>query len=320
MKWNIAAMIGGPMLCMFILSFKQKVWGVCLVSMVAGAVILALPFLIYFLAFADLGAMIDEYFVNTFLTMHGRRNIMAGGANSADVLTVILLIGLLVFCYKRWRYAWLIFCFLVFRAGMGNFKAGYYLAVIFPFFVFFLLAVVGYVHDKYPQLLHRLTPACCLLAVIIVVAYNGRQIPSDVCLSEQGRENYYRMAYIMAQVEKPKVMTIDPDGGFGTPVDALPAIRYWSYQLGATEEMVAERYLAIEEQIPDFIIVWHPYATDLERVKAEIETSGSYVLYYANQTLYGHPALYGRPGLKLPPEDFHVSQWDVWLKRNIFGI
>ena len=148
--------------------------------------------------------------------------------------------------------------------------------------------------------------------------YSYRQIKSD---EEQiVRSNYYDAAYIMTQIEKPKVFY---SGGWGTgfPADILPACRYWIGQTGATKEMVEEREKDLKSGIADFVCVW----SKNEEVIKKVESYG-YIFYcYAPQ--YGGTdtnatavSLFGRPGLKLPPEDFHVSQWDVWLKRNIFGI
>ena len=327
-KWNIAAMIGGPMLCVFILSFKRKAVGICLGGMIGGAVVLALPFVIYFLAFADFGTMVDEYFVNTYLTMDGRTNafeMLTFGRLMLvrEKLTIVLFIGLLLFCRKRWCYAWLIFCFFIFRIGMGlAFYSWHYYANLMPFFLFFLIAVIGYLYKKWPLLLNRLTPALCILAVIGVIACDIRSINEQYRNAETQREAFYAANYVMAQVEKPKVIWYYSEVGTGVPAGALPGCRYWTKQVGATEEMFAEREKALQAKQADFIIV-QSYVLNSEigeDVCHEIESLGYELYPYVPYTSRSTTRLYGPPGLKLPPEDFHVSQWDVWLKRNIFGI
>ena len=328
-KWNIAGMIGSTLLCVFILSFKRKAVRVCLGGMIGGAVVLALPFVIYFLAFADFGTMVNEYFVNTYLTMDGRTNafeMLTFGRLMlvCEKLTIILFIGLLLFCRKRWRYAWLIFCFFIFRIGMGlAFQTWRYYANLMPFFLFFLIAVVGYLYKKWPLWLNRLTPALCILAVIGVIACDMKTINANFRHAKEDREMFYVAAYVMSQVEKPKVLFFNLCIGMGTPVDELPACRYWTRQLGATDQMLEEREQALRDRKADFVVmqsVLHATET-VEEVSTKIEAQG-YVPYVVvpftpHKMTY---TLYGRPGLKLPPPDFHVSQWDVWLKRNIFGI
>ena len=83
--------------------------------------------------------------------------------------------------------------------------------------------------------------------------------------------------------------------------------------------MEAERDSILRKGIPDFICLNREMSPD------DVLRCG-YVFYCHAPLLGSQPrpenyiSLYGRPGLRMPPPDFHVSQWDVWLKRNIFGI
>ena len=327
-KWNYAGMIGSVMLVAFILSVWRRTIVPCLGGMVVGAAVLILPFLIYFLIFADLGVFVQEYFLNTFRTMDGRSSafqVLFFGRLifTKERLTIILFIGLLLFCWKRRNYAWLFVCFFIFRIGIGLALYKYYYSALMPFFLFLLIAVVGYIYSKWPLWLNRLTPALCILAVIGVITCDMKTINANFRHAKEDRETFYAAAYVMSQVEKPKVLFFNLCIGMGTPVDELPACRYWTRQLGATDQMLEEREQALKDRKADFVMmqsVLHATET-VEEVSAKIEAQG-YVPYVVvpftpwNQTF----TLYGRPGLKLPPEDFHVSQWDVWLKRNIFNI
>ena len=330
-KWNIGCMIGGIMLMTFILSFKQKRWALCLGSMIGGAVVLALPFLIYFLAFADFGTFIHEYFVNTFRTMDGRTNIMDTltfdlAMIDREKFVIVLFIGMLLFTWRHKRYFWLLLCFLIFRLGLGK-GTFRYISILMPYAVFFLIAFFSLLSTRQLRVFRRFAPAWCVLAAILTVTVNllqwgiiNRYLDREKALAF--REKYYEVAYVMSQVEKPKVLWYSAnDFDLGTMVDALPACRYWTRQIGATEEMFVEREQALREKIPDFVLLWCIVPPD-ETDQHERTTALGYVQYVVINNFDGHVdfALYGPPGLQLPPPDFHVSQWDVWLKRNIFGI
>ena len=324
MKWNVAAMIGGPMLCVFILSFKHKVWGICIGSMIAGAVVLALPFFIYFLAFADFSTFIQEYFVNTYLTMEGRTSILDTLTFDQYMLTkerptIVLLVCMLIFCWRYKRYAWLIVCYFIFRIGMGRASIYYYFSILTPFFIFFLLAAIDFFYSRWPKIIHRLTPGCCLLAAIMIGLYHIRAVNYSSSIAAQERQKYYEAAYVMSQVKKPRIMNFNQETGKGTPVDALPACRYWTGQNGMTEEMRIQREQAVRDRIPDFVVV--VAGSKDVNAGARVMAAG-YIPYVHSISHYKEDTftLYGRPGLQLPPKDFHVSQWDIWLKRNIFGI
>ena len=327
MKWNIAAMIGCPMLCVFILSFKRKVWLLCLVSMVAGAVVLALPFVIYFLAFADIGAMIDEYFVNTLLTMHGKTNILDSLTFDRQMviiekLTFALLVGMLLFTWRYMRYFWLLLCYLIFRVGLGTAGVGwYYFAILTPFALFFIIAAVSFFFSKFPRL-EGYTTAWTALAILLTIGGDILHVNAIFKDASVVRQEFYQAEYIMSQVEKPKIFWHTAyESGLGISAGSLPACRYWTRQNWATEEMDAAREEALRQRKPDFIPFFTKHPLEETDGHAKFTALG-YVPYITMHNLSGdlNCTLYGRPGLKLPPEDFHVSQWDVWLKRNIFGI
>ena len=325
-KWNIAGMIGSTMLCVFILSFKHKAWALCIGGMAAGAIVLALPFVVYFLAFADFGAMIQENFVNTFLTMNGRSSVLDVLTFDRQMLikeklTIALLVGMAIFTWQYKRYFWLLLCFLIFRIGIGAGDLGHYYTILMPYALCFLIAAAAFIFSKLPQL-ERWMPLWCVLAAVLAVACNVWHVNDVLCKPDAQRQAYYSAVYVMSQVEKPKVFWCTSiEGGFGAPVDALPACRYWTKQKGATEEMLAERDEVMRKGIPDFFLLYI-WSTPEESMEYPILTALGYEQYVVIEHLYGdlNFTLYGRPGLKLPPPDFHVSQWDVWLKRNIFGI
>ena len=325
MKWNIGAMIGAPMLCVFILSFKQKVWALCLGGMIGGAAIFALPFMVYFLAFADFGAMVQEYFLNTFLTMDGRTSILDILTFDKEMftnerLTIGLFICLLLSLLRYKRFAWIVLCFLLFRVCLGGACLDHYYTTLSPFALFVFIAAVSLVFAKFPRL-EVYAPVCCAVLAVLIVARNTRHVNAPFSHAAEVRQEYYQAQYIMAQVKQPKLFCYrSHECGVGTPVGALPACKYWVTQKGATKEMIEASRESLEQGLPDFIsylTVDSNDGTNEEKLK-----SLGYVFYMTIHHVHGgyNCNLYGRPGLKLPPEDFHVSQWDVWLKRNIFGI
>ena len=68
---------------------------------------------LYCLAFADIGALVQEYFVNTVRTMMGCVNMLSGEHGLLSIIhremyTVVLWIGVAWFSYKNKRYAWIL--------------------------------------------------------------------------------------------------------------------------------------------------------------------------------------------------------------------
>lgn len=398
-KWNISVMLGSVMVVALWLAFRQKVFLPCLGSMVAGAALTALPFFVYFLAFADFGAFIDEYFLYTFGTVRGnplrwcvalmvgaavlvglfliaRRKrvparwwrVLAGVAVVAvllvvyilvftgvgalvskfllrvlnaveahanawevcrfgwhllrkEVLTLLLFIGVVLFGRRYQKYAWLILCFLVFRICMGAAPWGYYYTVLTPFFVFALVVVVGRLAAAPlpPIGGSRRGAVLCVVAAVCVTVFNMLPVNRKYRNAKTDRAAFYAAAYVMSQVEKPRVLCRGHECCVSVPVGALPTARHWAIQNGAPEETRAEWDALVAAQAADFIVVY-AYGQDSDSLCSRIAAQG--YEHYADAIVVPKTTfhLYGRPGLSLPPPDFHVSDWDIYLKRNIFGI
>jgi hypothetical protein len=158
---------------------------------------------------------------------------------------------------------------------------------------------------------------------VIVVAQNLFFVmrPNFFLNETKERTDFYYVNRILSQVHNPKIMYSFLDIGYGTPSHALPACKYWTRQVGATEKMLSERESALKQQIPDFFIYVWPNDNDSIYFANLLQESG-YIKYHtwtvqqSKWLLEAH--LYGRPGFSLPPKDFHISPIDVLLKRRIF--
>ena len=187
-----------------------------------------------------------------------------------------------------------------------------------PFSIFLIIMIFDWLFNKF-QILRKYDKALFCIMAIITIVINMNLLSlyrKHKTYVPNARDDYYKAAYIMSQIKNPKVMCFPMSYGIGTPAGSLPACRYWILQAGATNEMIEEREKDLKSGVADFICIPSP---SNEKVK-EFESYG-YVLYGTAPGFFSSKvSVFGRPGLKLPPEDFHVSQWDVWLKRNIFGI
>ena len=324
-KWNIACYVALFMVVALYFAVKNKEALSCLKGMLIGVVLPTLPFIIYFLSLADFGAFIQEYFINTFVTIENKAEsthaAMPLGFNLLKIFRykalLLVIIGTLFFCWKQKSRYWLILCLvcILVPATHGEY---HYFTPIFLFSLFLIIQVIQLIDQRFPAIKKKFILWSVLIA-LFVVAFNFRHVIIVERAKVSDRQGYYRAAYIMSQIEHPKVLFGAVEKGIGVPVGHLPACRYWICQMGATKEMLAERIEFLESGEADFICLGE-YSDGLD--DAHLRKLG-YKCYgkvtYAD-SLRGYFLLYGRPGLKLPPDDFYVSDWDVWLKRNIFGI
>lgn len=324
-------MIMGFMAVELYMAIRHKSGWKSFAGMFLGLLLPAVPFVVCFLIYGNMGDFIQEYFLNTFttienkgaapLSLHQIRIMTALG-----VLLIILVSGIVRVSRKHKLGYWLIPCLLLFIAGLGRPYSGYYYIVTMSFSIFLIMAIIEFVMRKAPCL-HQYYKALCVVIAAISIGFNSLW-SYRISFYEEAREDYFKAAYVMSQIKDPKVMYAS---GIGMPAGCLPAGRYWIVQSGATAEMSEEAKSYVERGIPDFVCTIPPKnEEDMGKWKEglkEIESCG-YVFYCTAPRMRSKfqtkaPVkyyVYGRPGLRLPPEDFHVSQWDVWLKRNIFGI
>ena len=327
-KYSTAAMIAVPMAVVLYMSIRHRRFLASLAGMAAGIVVTTLPFVIYFAIVGNLGAFIEEYFLHTFQTIENI-NSDHGSAMPLNIhlgyvlhfTFIAILVGIVVFCVRYKTGWWPAVCYLLFLTATAMGVQAYYVAVTLPFGIFLLLPAVDIVYAR-ATVLRRHAALCCLLCAVLAIAYNIRPINTAFRLCLPGRQEFYRMEYIMAQVDKPKVMFSLLDCSIGITANSLPACTNYTHQEGLTASMVESRLQALRERRPDFIIL-DDYPVEGREINEENVRQYGYVLYYKTTHTLGadnHFILYGKPGLRLPPADFHVSDWDIWLKRNIFGI
>ena len=136
-------------------------------------------------------------------------------------------------------------------------------------------------------------------------------------MNNDGRQWYYEAAYYMSQVKKPTIIYYTSmEKGIGTPVDALPGTRYWSSQMGATQEMLDSQLDGVRKGTADFVLA-SDFAQPLAMTDSILQAAG-YHQVHEHEFNNTHQVLYSKHALRPLPQDFRVSSWDVLLKRKIF--
>ena len=326
-KYSVGAAMMSLMAVVLYMSIRHRRFKKCFVGMAAGFIIPALPFIICFLIYGNLGAFINEYFLHTAQTIEN----IAGDTGSIfpfrlhpfPVLRktiVMIFVCTALFGYRYKTGYWLTLCcaFFMFIVAIGT-EAKYYATIIMPFALLLILFFADIIMGK-AKVLRRYAVVISIVFAVVVTLYSKHYVDDRYVRAIEMRDDLYKVEYIMSQIENPKVLVHWLDNGSGITVNSLPACRHWTHQPGATDEMIASRIDAVRRQVPDFIIIEEN--RDKTLTDEDLRHYG-YVFYCHMQSGDRYDcvhSLYGRPGLRLPPADFHVSQWDVWLKRNIFGI
>ncbi len=260
-KWNYFFMLGSIALVVLFISVHMKtfsgLWG-GLVGIAAPLI----PFLIYFLIQGNLDAFVSEYFVNTTSTVsHGfvffcKRYIHQ--LYYIKEIHFLILLGVVIFCYRHKSFRWLVFTLFVFYALLLFSMFLHYHLIVIPFIIFLLISILEYLQQR-NIITHTVTVFLVIGGVLGSTAtnihYNDLYSSPLFDHNNVDRQAYYNASRLMATIKKPKIMSTVGDLGFGVLADAMPACKYWSEQTGATPDMLEEREHALHERKPDFVVV-----------------------------------------------------------------
>lgn len=266
-KWNLFVLMDGMALIILGVSFGRRRADALLFGLL-GIAALALPFIVYFLWKGNLMAMVQEYFVNTFLitgrgkdpgTWHTVCYTLL--TDRWSVYTTVLLvgaaIGVCLFC-RRFRVSyWLLLAYLPFIAFLELQPSWYYyFAIVMPFYVFFLMFLV----DGCSRLVCQL-PQLAFVAIVGIIyiggtAYNTRW-RNLVFFPSADQQRWDEIQMVMQRQQRPQILVMSGDYGFGLLTRALPACKYWALQYNSSENMKEQRYQAIREHKPDFVITFN---------------------------------------------------------------
>lgn len=236
-----------------------------------GAATVALPFLIYMLLTNTFSAFIAEYFINTMKTVDTEDGVSATYLEEVSEALgtpkrLALLMALFVcgwFASRRLpcvRYAPL-FVSLIFFAICTRHTLFHYYNICCVLLIFLPIQFLS--HSATPLRLRTMAVvAACLLGWGI--SENVREVSHlhKVCIwTMQTREHSHNYFTSVIDGEKPAILYLyGCDYGYGMESEALPAGKYWTYQLGTTPEMEKEHVRPLLEKRADYII-----ANDYER-------------------------------------------------------
>ena len=326
-----------PMLGIFVLFSLWETWRRRLsvwrglAAVLVGLVLALLPWAIYFAVAGNFSAFVQEYFVNTLATLghlreqHGSWVDLLLKLRLRHVITLFPLLcwlGVALNClaFRATRWIAVVTTLWFFALTLPNAWWVYYYVICTWTLFYGVVAVakwVGKVHCRLP----RLAFAGVTIAVIAATgALSVGFAPNNFFThNHRARDTYYRYAYLMSQVQNPRVIYWDCYAtGFETPAHGLPACKYWSGQNGATPAMHKAQTLAVANGEADFVMVMDTiHDMDLQRWgyhKWDYSSRDS--IDGCDDLLF---TLYTKHTLQAPPEDFAPPSPEQILRKNWSG-
>lgn len=302
-KYNIAAMQGTMILAALWYFYREQgkfrepvVW------MLAGAVVVAFPFIIWLVAVGSLGACIQEYFINTFETLkytnvptpYWKELLLVFEYPERLSLLLFIIFGgwLLSKQLSHNRYVPLFVGVFFFCMSTKHYLDHYYCACSVVVF-FLILASVNHAVRKISKWHLTVT-----LTVIVgwLIMENTREnafLHQDVLSSTDIKRTVFEdVSNVLSETPKPRIMYLYAgEWGYGIRAEALPAGKYWLYQYGSTPKMEQEHIELLKSGRADYVIVIYEDRCLEKGLTPEVIKSYGYETCYTRKHLEGidHP-------------------------------
>lgn len=336
-KFTIAAMMGIAYLyyVYFIIKQKNNIVNIviAMLEFICGNAIIAFPFIIHFVTHNNFDAFIYEYFLNTLQTVqdsnsftnyiHEWLGILSSSWAERLILFCISCIGCIFFSkhVEHDKYFPLIMFLGFFSISIHHAFGNYYISSCLIFPIWFFAHLVYRMKETILSNPRIIVTYSAISILVFLVVFNhttkeGYLIRNAFFYNNTERTSYYHVAYLMAQIHKPKVIYFESqDCGYGTPADALPGSIYWTSQLGATKKMKEVQKHDIQLKKADFII------TDNKSTQYKQNTEFLKLCGYSKKYTYIVDGisydLFSKHIINQPPESFNISNLDVLFKRKV---
>ena len=288
MKYNIAAVQGIAVLIALWDQYKNKrgltmpfVW------MIVISVLIAAPFIIYFIMTDTLGAFFHNYFVLAYETvmnedgdspsyMQDLAGILAD-YRKLIFITIVFVSGMLLSLrLKKYKYVpvaiALLFIAMATRHNVWNYYYGVCYIFILYLFIVVLLIYNERIHIACYGLLAAYIIGFCLYGNLIV----GELRQNSIFTHNDDREAFQAISDVMKDVEHPRLLSYEcQEYGFGVMYGALPAGDQFAYPNGGTPAMIRDHKKILTDRKADFVVTYcREDQYDKIPILREIEAAG----------------------------------------------
>ena len=285
-------------------------------------VLTILPMVIVLALQGCLDEFINEYFLvtastfdnmnGTWITARGVLKMFLG--KRLAIFSLLMIAGMVLYLMRATTHRiWAVLAFIWFLAViMLNGTDAIYFNVLSVFTVLFAGIIAQLLGRWFHHWALILPLAIAVLAALFYMTdrsslFNSRTPQQDA---------WYYYATLMQQYDKPHTLYLMcHDHGEGVPSEALPACKYWSLQMGHTQEMLDDQLDAVKQQRSDVVFVM----SDNAEMVALLDATGYHRYDFTDAGIgdkqYPRYLLYSRR--PLDTKDFKVpTPTDILLKRH----
>ena len=288
MKYNIAAVQGVAILIALWDQYKSKRGLVMpFVWMIGISVVIAAPFIIYFIMTDTLGAFFHNYFVLAYETVTGENSdspsyiqdltgILADYRKMVFIAVTLVSALLLSLRLKHYKYVptglALLFIAMTTRHNVWN----YYYGVCYIFVIYLFIAVLLAYNQKIRWACYGLLTAYIVGSCLYGNLIAGELRQNTIFTHNDDRAAFQAISDVMKDVDHPRLLSYEcGEFGFGVMYGALPAGDQFAYPNGGTPAMIRDHKKILTDRKADFVVTYcREDQLDKIQILHDIEAAG----------------------------------------------
>lgn len=288
MKYNIAAVQG---ICVLVALWDQirskRSLAKAFLWMVVVSVMIAAPFIIYFIMTDTLAAFFHNYFVLAYETvtyensdspsyMQDWAGVLADYRKLVFIIVVFVSGMLLSLRLKQYKYVPVTIAMFFIAMSTRHNVWNYYYGVCYIFILFLFIDVLLIYNKRARQVGYGLLTVyiicTCLYGNLVV----GELRQNTIFTHNDDRSAFQEISDVMKDVENPLLLSyVCQEFGFGVMYHALPAGDQFAYPNGGTPPMIRDHKKILTDRKADFVVTYcREDQYDKIQVLRDIEAAG----------------------------------------------
>lgn len=288
MKYNVAAAQGIIVLIALWDQYKNKqslakpfLW------MIAISVVIAAPFIIYFIITDTLGAFFHNYFVLAYETvmyensdspsyMQDLTGIVEDYRKMVFIAAVFISGMLLSLQLKRYKYVPVAIAFFFIAVSTRHNVWNYYYGICYIFVIYLFIAVLLFNNKRIRWASYGILTSYILLTCLFGNLIAGELRQNTIFTHNDDHAAFLEISDVMKDVKNPKLLDYEcQEFGFGVMYNTLPAGDQFAYPNGGTPAMIRDHRKILTERKADFVVTYcREDQPDKIPVLREIEAAG----------------------------------------------
>jgi len=269
MKYNVAAVQGITILIALWDQYKQKQsLAMPFVWMVVISVVIAAPFIIYFIMTDTLGAFFHNYFVLAYETvmtessdspsyMQDLEGILMDYRKIIFIVVVFLGGMLLSLRLKQYKYVPVTLAMLFIAMSTRHNVWNYYYGVCYIFVLYLFIAILLIDNKQIRRVSYGLLTIYILCTCLYGNLIIGELRQNTIFTHNDDRKAFQEISEVMKDVERPRLLYYEcQEFGFGIMYGTLPAGDQFAYPNGGTPPMIRDHKKILTERKADFVITY----------------------------------------------------------------